>query len=87
MMPKLFRRGMSCADALEVLQSYLDGEIDTETARKVAAHLERCDRCDAESQVFAQIKESLAKRRPAVDPAVMSALSQFGQRITNGEID
>ena len=84
---KLFRRGMSCADVLDVLQSYLDGETDPGIARQVAAHLERCDICDHESHVYDQIKLSLTKRRPDLDPDVMAALTHFGRRIADGEHD
>lgn len=76
-----FRRGPSCSEILEVLQSYLDGETDEETARNVAGHLEDCTECDRESQVYKEIKTSLANRRKPVDPQVMSALRQFGDEL------
>ena len=81
LMMRLFRRGMSCSKLLEVLQSYLDGETDSVVARKVATHLYRCDHCDRESQVYDHIKSSLANCRPDVDPEVMAALTEFGDRL------
>lgn len=84
---KLFRRGMSCADVLEVLQSYLDGETDPEIARQVAAHLGRCNICEHESQVYDQIKVSLSRQRANLDPEILMALNDFGQRIAHGEHD
>lgn len=71
----------SCEEIMEVLQSYLDGEIDAETAKKVAGHLEDCTECDRESQVYKSIKSSLATRRRDVDPEILSALRQFGQQL------
>lgn len=84
-MAKLFRRGRSCGDILEVLQSYLDGETSSDVARQVASHLGRCDRCERESAVYDKIRESLSRQRRDLDPTVMAALAQFGERLTRGE--
>lgn len=86
MLHKLFRRGMSCADVLEVLQSYVDGEIDDAEARQVLAHLDGCDPCDHESVVYRRIKVSLRKRATPIDPEIMSALTQFSNRVARGEV-
>lgn len=88
-MKKLFgrKKGFSCDDVMEVLQSYLDGETDAETARKVVAHLDDCENCDLESKVYQDIKSSLASRTDTVDPLVMSALQDFSNRLVHGEID
>lgn len=79
--------GLSCAEVMEVLQAYLDGEVDAETARKVAEHLDRCDMCDDESEVFRNIKHSLASRNEPVDPDVMANLRAFSDRLVSGELD
>lgn len=86
MIRQLFRRSMSCQDVLEVLQSYLDGETDEATARKVVAHLDRCDQCDHETWVYRRIKISLGSREVPIDPQVRAALTRYGQRVANGEI-
>lgn len=75
---KRFRRGLSCEHVMEVLQAYLDGEVDDQTARKVSHHLTDCADCDNESTVYHSIKVSLAARRLPVDPTVMEALRRFG---------
>lgn len=72
---------LSCHEVMEVLQSYLDGETDATTARRVAAHLKNCTDCDTESHVYVSIKASLANRRRDVDPAVLDALRSFGESI------
>jgi anti-sigma factor RsiW len=84
---KLFRlrRGTSCGEILEVLQSYLDGETETRTARDVAVHLERCDHCEHESLIYRRIKISLSSTRRDIDPAVREALTRFGQRLARGD--
>lgn len=84
---RLFRRGMSCGEVLEVLQSYLDDETDADVARQVAAHLDDCDHCDRESDVYLRIKVSLASRRRPVDPEVMTALTRFGQELLSKDLD
>lgn len=82
-----FRGGLSCDEIMEVLQSYLDGEVDADTARQVAAHLEMCTDCDAESDVFRNIKSSLASSAEPVDPAVLASLRSFSNRLVAGEIE
>ena len=78
------RRLPSCAEVMEVLQTYLDGEIDAEQARKVAAHLRMCTACDQESLVYEGIKASLANRRRDIDPEVLAALEAFGRDLAEG---
>lgn len=75
----------SCAEILEVLQSYLDGETDTGVALEVSVHLGDCHHCEHESQVYERIKISLCNTRPDVDPAIIDALSHYGQRLARGD--
>ena len=86
MLAKLFRRGMSCEDVLAVLQTYLDGETNGETARTVLEHLDNCEICDRESDVYRRIKGSLAAQAPEADPEIMAALTRFSSRIVQGDI-
>ena len=86
MLKRLFRRGMSCEDVLEVLQSYLDGETDEQTAKAVVAHLDDCEHCEMESDVYRRIKGSLNKQTREVDPEIMAALSKFGEKVARGEV-
>ena len=75
------RGSMSCSDVLKVIQSYIDGEIDAETARKVAAHLEHCHPCADEELIYGRIKASLARRRRHVDMDVLDQLMSFGWKL------
>jgi anti-sigma factor (TIGR02949 family) len=77
----MLRGSLSCGEVLEVIQSYIDGEIDAATARKVAAHLDRCPPCTREERIYAQIKTSLAGRRLHVDVNVLEQLMSFGERL------
>ncbi len=87
-MIKIFGRRKSeptCEEVMVVLQSYLDGEIDADTARGVAVHLERCERCGPEARVYQQIKTSLHLHALPVDAAVLASLEAFGRRLAAGE--
>lgn len=81
-----FRGGPSCDEVMEVLQSYLDGEVDAATARKVAGHLDMCTDCGPESEVYRRIKSSLATASEPIDPEVLASLHAFTNRLTSGEI-
>ena len=75
------RGSLACSDVLKVIQAYIDGEIDADTARKVATHLDRCHPCTEEEHIYGQIKTSLARRRHHVDMDVLEQLMSFGERL------
>jgi anti-sigma factor RsiW len=81
------RSQLSCRQVAEVLQSYLDRELDDHTAGKVAAHLEDCRRCGLEAETYAALKDAL-KRGPAgfADDSV-TRLREFGEQLARGELD
>ncbi|MFF4805093.1 anti-sigma factor family protein [Streptomyces sp. NPDC001351] len=68
---------MSCREVAGVLQAWLDGETDEDTARRVAAHVEDCRRCGLETAVYQEIKNSLA-RQEVPDETSMVRLRDFG---------
>lgn len=74
-----FRRPPSCTEVMEVLQAYLDDEVDVETARMVADHLDACRPCSSESDMYQRIKTGLANRRRDIDPGVRAALEAFAR--------
>lgn len=78
---QMLGRGMSCAEVTEVLQAYLDGEVDVETARAVAEHLEECRACDRESELLTNIKNTLASNQRPVDPQIKDALLRFSEQL------
>jgi anti-sigma factor RsiW len=87
MFPKS-RRMMSCRRVGELLQAYLDGEVDDITARRIAHHLEDCRRCGMELSVYTEIKTSLRRRGGDVDRAALDRLRSFGERlVTDPEVD
>ncbi|MGH1505313.1 MAG: anti-sigma factor family protein [Acidimicrobiales bacterium] len=83
----LRRRSLSCDEIMEVLQGYLDGEVDAKTARRVAAHLDACDGCATETDVYRRLKDSLAHvPTETVDPEIMDRLQDFSRRVIDGEM-
>jgi anti-sigma factor RsiW len=71
---------MNCMQVARVLQSYLDGETDEVTARRVAAHVADCRRCGLEAEVYQQIKQSLSHQEPPPADAV-TRLRDFGHSL------
>lgn len=80
-------RQMSCAQVGEILQHYLDGELDDERARRLAHHLEDCRRCGLEAETYERIKASLVGRRAPVPADSLARLREFGARIVRDGID
>jgi anti-sigma factor RsiW len=78
------RRMMSCRRVGEVLQAYLDGEIDAITSSRVSHHLEDCRRCGMELGVYTEIKTSLARGGSTVDEAAVARLREFSERLRDG---
>lgn len=86
---KLFRRrspgSISCHQVGEVLQSYLDGQIDDERASRIELHLEECRRCGMEAEVYERIKATLATQRRDIPEESLDRLREFGERLARGE--
>lgn len=78
-------KSLSCEEVLEVLQSYLDGETDTTTARHVSAHLAVCVDCEPESAVYSRIKTTLSLGGRDADPTILKRLEIFTHRISSGQ--
>ena len=79
------RGRMTCAETLELLQQYLDGELTAAEARAVAQHLDSCTRCDEESEIYRQIKASISAASDTHDSDVLNRLQRFGERVSRGE--
>lgn len=81
------RRQLSCHQVGQVLQTYLDEELDGATAAKVAAHLEDCRRCGLERETYEALKASLLKVPGDLGEAPVARLREFGERLARGELD
>lgn len=76
-------REATCAEVVAVLQTYLDGQVDDLTARRVRRHLDRCRRCGLEAETYQAIKEALARRGSPIDPLALERLKAFGEALVD----
>jgi len=79
------RRHLSCRQVGRLVQGYLDGETDEETAAKVAAHLEDCKRCGLDAQTYREIKAALARNAPGDLDESVGRLREFGESLTGDQ--
>lgn len=86
---KLFGRtpgGMTCHQVGELLQHYLDGELDdADRSARIHEHLEECRRCGMEAETYERIKSTIAAERPAIPADSIERLRAFGERLARGE--
>ena len=90
MLERLRRR--RCRQVALVLQAYLDGEVDADTAHRVHDHLEECRRCGLEATTYRAIKDAIPMAatdngRPAspVDRDALDRLRSFADDLVTGE--
>lgn len=76
---------LDCHQVGEMLQYYLDGEIDAVRDDKIAAHLDACRQCGLEAETYERIRTALAGRRPDVSAESIARLREFGERLARGE--
>jgi predicted anti-sigma-YlaC factor YlaD len=76
---------MTCAQVGEVLQQFLDGELDATTAPLVHDHLEMCRKCGLEASIYRDVKEALALQGDLPEDSV-ERLREFGERIARGDV-
>ena len=67
----------SCMQVMRLLQSYLDGQTDEVTARRVANHLDACRRCGLEAATYREIKAALTRAAAAPDPSAVERLRSY----------
>ena len=73
----------TCREVGRVLQSYLDGQVDELTARRVSAHLDACRRCGMEAYVYEELKQALARHAPRIDAAIVERVQAFGRDLVD----
>jgi anti-sigma factor RsiW len=66
---------LNCIQVGRVLQRHLDGELDADTARLVALHLEDCRRCGMTAHEYRSIKRALSDA--GRDDAAIARLRDF----------
>lgn len=70
-------RPLNCVQVARILQSYLDGAVDDNTAARSALHLEDCRRCGLKAETYWEIKAALGRREQPAAEAV-ERLRNFG---------
>lgn len=75
------REVASCLEVARVVQSYLDGQLDQLTARRVERHLAICRRCGLEASTYSEIKNALRRHGEPPSPATVHKLQQFAQQL------
>lgn len=68
-----------CRRVRRMLQAYLDGELARTTAQQAVQHLEACQRCNLEAQLYREIKRALA--RQCADDVTVHRLQTFARRV------
>ncbi|MEO0495282.1 MAG: zf-HC2 domain-containing protein [Actinomycetota bacterium] len=82
---RLLRRAspeVNCREVGRVLQSYIDGDVESDFAEKIAIHLEQCKHCGLEYETYIRIKDSLADRQnDQIDADAIARLREFGNSL------
>jgi mycothiol system anti-sigma-R factor len=73
--------GSACADALERLEAYLDGELPGTDVQEIAAHLTACYPCTDRATFEEQLRAIV--RRDCVDDAPASLVDRIRLHLTD----
>jgi hypothetical protein len=66
-----------CRDMEQLLQDFMDGELDVHETKYLLAHLEACRRCGLKATTYRDIKESLVRQRRALSSDTRAQLHTF----------
>lgn len=78
---------LSCEDANELLQMYLDHVVEPEQESLVAEHLGDCPPCESEAVMYRRIIESLERCRPHVPEDVQARIQRYCTELSSGAHD
>jgi anti-sigma factor (TIGR02949 family) len=80
-----FRVPPDCREVADVLQAFLDGELPPSKTHLVTEHLEHCERCGIEAEVYETVKRSLAQLAVPPDRLAMRRLRSFADSLGTDE--
>jgi hypothetical protein len=66
-----------CRETEQLLQDFMDGELDVHETKYLLAHLEACRRCGLKATTYRDIKESLVRQRRALSSDTRAQLHTF----------
>lgn len=73
-----------CAEALNKVQSLLDEELDAVTAQRLLRHLEACDPCGREGEIYRELKATVSACGNGIDRATVERLRRFATQLVAG---
>jgi anti-sigma factor RsiW len=76
-----FRVPPDYCEVADVLQAFLDGELPPSRMHAVAEHLEHCERCGIEAEVYETVKRSLEQLAVPVDRLALRRLHAFAETL------
>lgn len=79
------RRPPDCRQVARIMQAYLDGELPPGDTALVAAHLEDCERCGVDAEVYRRVKAAIGRLRTAPDPDAVRRLRGYAQELPGRE--
>ena len=78
---------MSCSEANDLIQTYLDKNTDPDTGALLTEHLGDCPPCESEFAVYERIMGALERCRPDLPPDTEQRLKQFCSELCDGTGD
>lgn len=82
---RMLRVPPDCRDVAEVLQAYLDGELPASKTHLVSEHLEHCQRCGIEADVYREVKRSLEQLATPPDREAVERLRAFADGLATDD--
>lgn len=76
-----FDDARACAEALDALHEYLDGELTPGRLAAIAPHLDACRRCGLETEAYRALKQAVRRAGNGVDAAVLDRLRTFARHL------
>src|SRR5882757_5055848 len=71
---------LGCEEALDLLDPYLDGDLQPDEARRVREHLDRCPACAAELSLARRVQGELrALPQPECPPELLARVVRQGR--------
>ena len=75
-----------CMRVNPLLQSYLDGQLNEDDARRVSRHLDACRRCGLAADTFRDIKAAVSRLGDEPDRAAVQRLRRFAHGLSADDV-
>ncbi|MGB3412215.1 MAG: zf-HC2 domain-containing protein [Microthrixaceae bacterium] len=76
---------ISCDEANELIQDFLDKVTDSANGAVLQEHLGDCPPCESEFHVYQRIVESLARCRPDIPSETADRIKQYCEGLCSGD--